>query len=271
MVRSSATPPPLPRQPAWPARTLFPEDATIEESQFPPVSPKLAEKVLSIAGDDHFAVLDLPHDANDTQVQEAFYQLLDTFKLHDVRATYPSAKDVELAGHLFDRATLAYQTLSDEQRRNAYLEDLAFDRASKRKQDPRILADAAALRGELALGAGRYEEAIRHLWVAIDNYEMDPGYFHKLGLAGYLKALEETPPDEPIPEELAKPFERALALDPAYDPARFYLGNIAKRNGELGIAKTEFVATLRINPRNRQAKAALKEVQQRIMERDSSS
>lgn len=221
------------------------------------VTAGLAEKVLCMAGDDHFAVLGVGHDASDDQVRDAFYQLVDNYKLQDPAAAYPGERDRELARHLLDRLSRAYQQLADQKRRNDYLRALERDRARRQAVDPRVLADTAALKGELALGAGRFDEARRHFEQAIDAYPMEPGYHHKLGLAGYLEALRTTPQGRPLPAGVRAPFEEALALDPAYDPACFYLGIIARRNGDLDEARRALEGALQINPDNQQARRAL--------------
>jgi len=224
------------------------------------VSPKLAEKVLSLSQCDHFEVLDVERNATPRQVRAAFYQLLETFKLQEAHEIYTSKKDLDLAERLLDRATVAYRVLSDDDARRTYLEALEQNQTAERVIPPRILADVEAQKGELALGAKRYEEAKRLFRLAIDMYPVEPGYFHKLGLTGYLQALESTPSDQPLPESVRTPFERALVINPSYAPPRFYLANISKRNGDLQRALQELEDTLRIHPGNKQAQAAINQI-----------
>lgn len=258
----SATP--VPRQEAGPrvAGPVIEEQARAgaEPAVSPAVTAGLAEKVLCIAGDDHFAVLGVGRDASDDEIRNAFYQLVDNYKLQDPAAFYRSPKDRELASHLLDRLSSAYQQLSDQKRRGDYLQALERDQARRQAVDPRVLADTAALQGELALGAGRFDEARRHFQQAIDAYPTEPGYHHKLGLAGYLEALRTTPAGRLLPEGIRAPFEEALALDPAYDPACFYLGVIARRNGDLEEARRALEGALQINPDNQQARRALQDL-----------
>jgi tetratricopeptide (TPR) repeat protein len=218
---------------------------------------------------DHFEVLDIERDASPRQVRAAFYQLLETFKLQEAHEIYESRRDLDLAQRLLDRATVAYRILVDEEARQSYLEALEKNRTADRVIPPRILADVEAQKGELALGAKHYDEAKRLFRLAIDMYPVEPGYFHKLGLAGYLQALERTPADQPLPESVRKPFERALLINPSYGPPRFYLANISRRNGDTQRALQELEDTLRIHPGNKQAQAAIAQIQKQMQESQS--
>jgi hypothetical protein len=243
------------------------EDKIVAELEPAPVgdeqaSPKLAEKVLSLNRADHFSVLGIERDAAPAEIQGAFYQLLKTYYLHDVDSVYSGVKDRDFAQQLLDRATVAYRELSDEKNRAAYLEALEKDDGTERAVPPRVLADIEAQKGELALGTKRYLEAQKLFAAAIDMYPVEPGYYHKLGLATYFQALEESPAEERLPEEVREPFETAVVMNPRYDPAHLYLGYISRRNGELDRALEEFCRALECNPENELAREAVRSLEE---------
>jgi tetratricopeptide (TPR) repeat protein len=241
------------------------EPAPVEDER---ASPKLAEKVLSLNRADHFSVLGVERDSTPEQIQSAFYQMLKTYYLHDVDSVYSGHKDRDFARQLLDRATVAYRELSDEKNRAAYLVALEKDDGTERAVPPRVLADIEAQKGELALGTKRYLEAMKLFSTAIDMYPVEPGYYHKLGLATYLKALEEVSPEEPLPEEIREPFENAVVMNPRYDPAHLYLGYISRRNGELDRALEEFCRALECNPDNELAREAVRSLEKQLEEGD---
>lgn len=241
------------------------EPAPVEDLQ---ASPKLAEKVLGLNRADHFSVLGVERDASPEEIQSAFYQLLKTYYLHDVDSVYPGMKDREFARQLLDSATVAYRELSDQKSRAAYLEAIEKDDGTERAVPPRVLADIEAQKGELALGTKRYRDAMQLFSAAIDMYPVEPGYYHKLGLATYFQALEDGQPDDNLPEEVREPFETAVVMNPRYDPAHLYLGYISRRNGELDRALEEFCRALECNPDNEQAREAVRSLEKQIQDKD---
>jgi tetratricopeptide (TPR) repeat protein len=241
------------------------EPAPVEDEQ---ASPKLAEKVLSLNRADHFSVLGIERDATPGEIQSAFYQLLKTYYLHDVDSIYTGMKDRDFARQLLDRATVAYRELSDEKNYAAYLVALEKDDGTERAVPPRVLADIEAQKGELALGTRRYPEAQKLFSNAIDMYPVEPGYYHKLGLATYFQALEDLPAEEQLSEEVREPFETAIVMNPRYDPAHLYLGYISRRNGELDKALEEFCRALECNPDNELAREAVRSLEKQLEEED---
>jgi curved DNA-binding protein CbpA len=242
------------------------EPAPVEDEQ---ASPKLAEKVLRLNRADHFSVLGIERDATPDEIQSAFYQLLKTYYLHDVDSIYSGKKDRDFARQLLDRATVAYRELSDKKNRAAYLVALEKDDGTERAVPPRVLADIEAQKGELALGTRRYPEAQNLFSTAIDMYPVEPGYYHKLGLATYFQALEDLPAEERLPEEVREPFETAIVMNPRYDPAHLYLGYISRRNGELDQALEEFCRALECNPGNELAREAVRSLERQLQGEDN--
>ncbi|MBW1871463.1 MAG: hypothetical protein JRJ19_05325, partial [Deltaproteobacteria bacterium] len=99
---------------------------------------------------------------------------------------------------------------------------------------------------------------------AIGLYPEEPSYYFNFGLAGYLKAMDETPAEEQLPDLVRKPFLKAVAIKPSYDQARLYLGYISKRNGDFRRALKEFQSAIDCNPRNKRAASEIRVMKKRL-------
>jgi len=232
------------------------------------VDPQLAQKVLSLAGKDHFAVMEIDPDTQGVALDEAFNRLLDKFNLRNIESSYTEPKDRQMAHQLLDQATMAYRELADPKARKEYIKALKKNKdLQARKVSPRVLADVEAQKGELAASAKRYQEAIELLQKAIKLYPQEPTYFFQLGLAVYSKAMDETPPEQPLPDQVRHPFLKAMAMNPRYDLPRLFLGYISKRNGDLQRALKEFEGALECNPHNTRAQTEVRMAKRRLEEK----
>jgi hypothetical protein len=246
----------------------FPRSPTLDDVlRANGVSPLLAEKVLSLARGNHFTVLEVPRNIPTHDLKSAFFALLRKYKLKDIHSSYSAEKDREMAQRLFDRATVAYRELENEETRDAYVQALEQNEdLQSREVPPRILADVEAQKGELACSAKRYHEAIELFQEAIKLYPNEPSYHFQLGLAGYKKALGEVPETTRIPDHIRKPFLKAMAMNPRYDMPRLYLGYISKRNGDLKRALKEFEGVMECNPENSRAQSEIRILKRRLEE-----
>jgi tetratricopeptide (TPR) repeat protein len=225
------------------------------------IDMNLASKALAATSEDHFSFLNVDHAVDVHGLQAAYASFLQTYHLKEINNAYKSDREREMARRLLHRANLAYKVLLDNNSRTHYL--AALTKQQEAREEPvstRILADVEAQKGQRALSNQDYEEAIQSFEKAIQLYQVDPSYHFQLGLAGYLKATNETPPDQHLPEILRKPFLEAIALNPRYDMPRLYLGYISKRNGDLKQAEKEFEMALECNPQCAQAASELRDI-----------
>ncbi|MBW1871288.1 MAG: hypothetical protein JRJ19_04435, partial [Deltaproteobacteria bacterium] len=187
----------VPDQPADQAiDEIVEEFATADDGFRPPtlvdalmssdVDLALAKKALSMDQDDHFKLLDVPRDANEHMLKTAYFRLLRDFHLQDIDSHYSSEKEREMADRLLDKATIAYRELSDDETRKTYLK--TRQKSDVREVPKRILADVEAQKGQLAIAARRYLDAMELYDAATGLYPEEPSYYFNFGLAGYLKA-----------------------------------------------------------------------------------
>lgn len=229
------------------------------------VDQALVKKILNLDKADYFSILEIERSATAQEVESAYAKLLQDYKLQDIDSSYDNLRDRELAGKLLNSCTMAHRILSeDESRANYEKQFSAAGGQAKLTASPRLLADVEAQKGKLAISAKRYQEAMDLYDKAIGLYPNEPTYHCGFGMAAYFKALDETPAKEPLQDIVRKPFLKAIAIDPACDQARMYLGYISKRNGEYERALKEFKSALHYNRGNRRAQSEVRLLKRRI-------
>lgn len=247
--------------------TPFREPTLNDVLQANGVNPQLARKVLSLARQNHFEILEVPVGTSGQALKNAFYRLLRTHRLQELDTAYPNPKERQAAQQLLDRATVAFRELEDPESRERYLQAMQQPEALEQHEaPPRILADVEAQKGELAMSSKRYQEAAECFREAIRLYPDEPSYQFQLGMSIYLKVMDETPSGEKLPDSVRKPFLKAVAMSPHYDMPRLYLGYVSKRNGELKRALHEFEGALECNPDNKRARSEVRLLTRRLQE-----
>lgn len=259
-----ATPPPDEAE-AEPQDTPFREPTLDDVLHANGVDPRLAQKLLSLARQNHYEILEVPVGATGQALKNAFFRLLRTYRLQELDTTYTNPRERQAAQQLLDRATVAFRELDDPESRARYIQAMKRPEAlQEHEASPRILADVEAQKGELDMTNKQYEQAATCFRKAIDLYPDEPSYQFQLGMAIYLKAMDETPSQDNLPESVRKPFLKAVAMSPRYDMPRLYLGYVSKRNGELKRALKEFEGALECNPDNKRAHSEVRLLKRRL-------
>ncbi|MBW2701422.1 MAG: tetratricopeptide repeat protein [Deltaproteobacteria bacterium] len=231
------------------------------------VTPKLAQKILSMTSEDHFTLLGISRNAGEADIKQAYHRTLNAYQLDQIEQTYITDKERELAARLLDYVTIAYRELSEEDSRKAYVNYLRHQKKDSVREPPaRILADLEAQKGKAAMGARRYEQARRHFQTAIRLNPNESDHHYNLGRLEYQVAMEKTPRLQNLPDTPIAHLEYALRQNPRHDRARIYLGYIYKRNGDPQKALNEFKLAADYNPNNRIALAEIRLVEQEINE-----
>jgi tetratricopeptide (TPR) repeat protein len=209
-----------------------------------PAKPSEAEETLRHAflavspparAADLFARLDIAPDASRDQVRNAYLQLAKGF--HPDRFAAPAFADLhDQVRDFFTAVNEAYEVLSDDRRRQAYV--------AERKGGSSPATDAARLdfqKGEVCLRSrewararGFYEAAVR----------ADPKPDHLAALAWVL-VVDSARRDLPRAKAL---LEQALR-EPACARARYVSGLVAREHGDEGDAERWFREAVRLDPR----------------------
>ena len=254
---------PLSGQPR-PAPPRPPEPPPRPEGTGRPPPPSAADQELRRALDavaprarasDLFDRLGVPRTASREAVKAAYLQLVKA--LHPDRFATPALADLApVVKALFAAVNEAYEVLSDDQRRAAYLARAGAAREVDEK--------AAALefqKAEACVHTRDYQRA-RGFFEAALRADPRPEY-----QAAYAWALHADPrsPDRARAQELVQ----AALRDPACDRAALLAAVLAREDGDDEAAERLLRRALRANPRNQEAERELRAVEARRRARGS--
>jgi len=201
---------------------------------------------------DLFARLGLPLAAGKDEVKQAFLSLARQF--HPDRFAAPSLADLaETVKEFFTAVNEAYETLSDEKKRAAYLAQ-----RSQGSQVGAAAAEAARIdyaKGEACLRTRDWVKARGFFEAAV---RADPRAEHKAALA---LALLSDPAGRD--RDRAKALAEEALQDPAADRAAYVAGLIARDEKDDARAEKLFRAALAANPRNADAVRELRLLERR--------
>ena len=217
---------------------------------------RLADLLAKVGALTHYELLELPETATDDQIFDAYMQC--------ARLVHPShVPRLSLEGLaagpelLFERATLAYLILSDDDRRHAYHVKIGL---------------AAPDSGPVPVGEERLAEqrkiAERNYKLALEHAE-DGEYFYAIELlhqacrfdrkAKYHALLARCQSHNPKwIRKAIQNYSRAIELDPADDESRMAVAELYERDGNLPMARREYLALLERVPGHPDALDALK-------------
>jgi curved DNA-binding protein CbpA len=203
---------------------------------------RLAANLLTMRGQDHFAVLGVAFATPPAAVERAYAQLAREF--HPDRFRDRSSDTRTIAAEIFERVTEAYRVISDNEARKKYASDLRSQGAPA-KGDPagRAFASDRYFRaGQELLRQRRFGEATEAFRRASELSPDSAEYRAYLGWSvfqqdprgGEKQALDE--------------LEEATRLNPKLDRAYLFLGYIHRDAGRAKQAESEFEKAIRCNP-----------------------
>lgn len=216
---------------------------------------KLADLMARLGGLNHYELLGASVGSSADEIHAAYTRL--------ARLVHPShAKALGLEGMeagivlLFERATEAYLTLSDQDRRGQYLRKVGafsdgslFGRSEEsRKEEVEELAKKNFKLAKQLVDRQDYYYAIELLNQAI-RMETRPEYF---GLLAYCQSQNPQWFDKAIAS-----YGRAIQLDPENADLRAELAGVYERTGHKGRARAEYQAAVRLLPGHAAASSGL--------------
>jgi curved DNA-binding protein CbpA len=211
-------------------------------------------------GLDHYELLAVSSDASVETIHAAFERL--------ARTVHPfNAARFEITGSepalrvLFERATLAWEVLSDPERRHAYNERQLIDLSStapsgeRREAERRAIARGQFERALVYANAGDLHSAIQLLEQAV---QVDPR-------ADYWATLARLQARNPswLRRALGS-YKHAVQLDPANAELRLAYGNLFEQLDEPERARVQYNAALRASPDLQEAADRLQAVERRL-------
>ncbi|MFH1262806.1 MAG: DUF4388 domain-containing protein [Pseudomonadota bacterium] len=209
-------------------------------------------------GKNHFEVLGIPRTASLPDIKAAYFTLAK--KLHPDRVGVPSGTpERKMVEDLFTRITEAQSILANDVSRKEYMAslDLAASGAAGGAEAAHVLnSELAFQKGGILIKKGDFAGAIDLLKEATRLYDKEPEYFVSLGWALYRQGSKTKDPAK-MKEGKAE-IEKALVQNARLNQAQYYLGLIAKAEGNLEKAKKQFEKTIELNRRHTEAASELR-------------
>lgn len=221
---------------------------------------ELEAKMAQMAAQNHFEVLGIKETASVLEIRDAYFGMAKTFhpdRLSDIPDLRPKAQVA------FARINTAYNELSDDKRRVAYINKLK--EAQKEGEKPTgagtnqatigraINAALEAQKAELCLKKNELDAAESHAKMATLADPEQPAY------AALLVWIQAQQRPVPVVEEgktnttyddLIRTLDQLLKKEPSFERALFYRATLLQRAGHVDRAFKDFSRALELNPRN---------------------
>jgi tetratricopeptide (TPR) repeat protein len=206
-------------------------------------------------GSDHFVVLGVGRKASADEIKSAFVELAKVFHPDRLPESlrYLSAK----MKATFEAVRVAYETLQNESRREAYEATMRAESPPQKDDKPAEQASAAFRRGDLLLRKKDYSAAEREYHSA---YLIDPNAAY---LAAEAWAIYLDPGRRDQAPRAKQMMVDAAKKDPECDRAHYQLGVIARVEGDMDRAEKHFREAVRLNPKHPEANQELRLIQMR--------
>lgn len=207
----------------------------------------LAEKVVQAEKGDFFALLDVDENASHQDVKASYFRLARLVHPDSLQKQSLADRKAD-AAVVFEKVTLAYQTLSDPARRKAYMES----RASGKPMPPspeqgKQLEEAAKIalhQGKMLLNRRAWSQAEAHFKQLTQLKPDDPRGFVFLGWCLF---QNQDKPLETRMEEARVCFSRALKLDENNADVHYYLALYFKQKGSPDMVEKHLKKALSID------------------------
>ncbi len=222
------------------------------------IEPKLA-KILT---ENHFEILGIKQDASVLEIRDAYFGMARIFhpdRMTDMQDLRPKAQAA------FSRISAAYNELSDDKKRAAYVAKLkteaekvvgsanASNTAGQATIGRAVNAAFEAQKAELFLKKNELAAAETHAKMAALADPDQPSY---TALLVWIQAQQRAvPPLEDgkmnaVYDDLIAALDQILRKEPSFERALFYRAVLLQRSGQTDRAFKDFSQALELNPRN---------------------
>jgi CheY-like chemotaxis protein/tetratricopeptide (TPR) repeat protein len=216
---------------------LSPEERSTRE--------QLAREVVELKNKDYFEILGVSKGASTAEIKKAYFSLAKQYHLDRLHAE-ASAEVRNLAEELFNLVSNAHDVLTDEERREQYLDDLSsgVKRDVSSEVSKILSAEGIFQNGEMALRKRDYDKA-RACFSEAVTLCPDEGEFH--AFLGWT-IFQSDPKDEQVVQQARDELTQAISLNPKVDKAYLFLGYIYKAMNYKEMAEHEFEKAIQCNP-----------------------
>jgi tetratricopeptide (TPR) repeat protein len=222
---------------------------------------EILERAAQIDKENYFDMLGVPRDATPDVIRGAYFQLARVW--HPDRLS-PEIVDVKPAcAKVFARLSEAHQTLSDEQKRKQYLQQLAQGSTSPDEEaEVQAILEATLCfqKAEICFKRNDMAQAETLLRRAI---ELDKTQADYVALLAWVESLKPHSQSSEGTLERIRELDAAVALNGKCERAYFYRAMLYKRIGNDQLALRDFKLAFELNPRNVDAQREVRLIEMR--------
>jgi curved DNA-binding protein CbpA/CheY-like chemotaxis protein len=204
----------------------------------------------------YYEILDVPRDADPAMIKSAYTALAKKF--HPDKFSDEAQPDViQKATEIFAKLSNSFKTLTDETAKKEY--DYKLDHPKEAEilsnANEIIESEMEFVKGEKFLKQRAFKKAEHSFDVATKMNPKEPDYKCYYGWAHFLNPENDKKKKVTLAKRLIR---EALGVNSKNDMAHYFLGAIAKFEGNLRQAKTHFKKALTLNPKNSEASVMMK-------------
>ncbi|HSM92239.1 MAG TPA: tetratricopeptide repeat protein [Anaeromyxobacteraceae bacterium] len=224
-----------------------------------PLPPDRAEAIrqaaLQIVPGTHLHALGVDISATTDDVERAYTEVASRFH-PDGFVEYEVGDLEDLLTAIQAKLSAAYRVLGNEEKRRGYLAFLLlqFELSGARRPGIDLDAEISLKRGEKALRAHRFAEAVNAFRDAVERNPKEPEY---LAMLGFASLYDPVLPAGQRADEARRAAKRALAITPDHPRALSVLALAEERRGNVSDARRLVLDALRAHPDHEVAKAVL--------------
>ena len=216
-----------------------------------------------------FEYFELGREASSAEVQKAYFAIAKKFHPDRLPSdlTPDERKDAE---SYFAKITDAQSVLTNDSSRGEYVASLDLEVAGvEAERATEILeSELEFQKGQILVKKGSFAEAIQFFESAIQKYEQEPEYHLYLGWAMYRNGAKRK--DVVAERKGKKIIEKAISMNDRMAEGFYFLGFIAKRDGDMNAATKYFKKTISIEQNHEAASSELRVIHMR-QEKDAKS
>lgn len=243
-----------------PASTKPASQRIVETAPLDKRRTQVESKITRIDMENHFEVLGIKETATLLEIRDAYFGMAKVFhpdRLVDMPDLRPKAQAA------FARISAAYNELSDDKKRAAYINKLhqadgqgqtnTTSRGDQATIGRAVNAALEAQKAELFLKKNELAAAETHAKMASLADPDQPAY---TALLVWIQALQRPAPavedgkTTPAYDDLITTLNQLLNKEPSFERALFYRGVLYQRSGHMEKAFKDFSKALELNPRN---------------------
>ncbi len=210
--------------------------------------------------DDYYKLLRVSEDAGAEEIRLTYLQLVKKF--HPDAAVKYSSEIRDKAEEVFSKLTIAYETLSDENKKYIYDSRSELDQLKERSGDI-YEAEVIYREAEALLKQRNYKDAELKLSKAVELNPDESAYLGSYSWARYCSSDNK----DVIFNEVRIKLENAISMDPDLAQNYFYLGSVYKFSDNSLKAKQNFEKAVELDPYYVDAKRELRLLENRKLER----